>query len=132
MNKKELSKYYLISKDIKNIEMKIQELNETILSSSKITGMPHSNDVSNPTERIVLLIEKYKSKLEKKKLDAIERLLKIENYLLTIQDIETKQIFNKRYIELKPWIVIAREMHMSERTVYRKHKNQLKDNNEKD
>ena len=81
MNKKELSKYYLISKDIKNIEMKIQELNETILSSSKITGMPHSNDVSNPTERIVLLIEKYKSKLEKKKLDAIERLLKIENYL---------------------------------------------------
>ena len=57
-------------------------------------------------------------------------MMNIENYLATIEDIETKLIFNKRYIELKEWSVIAREMHMSERTVFRKHSKQLKVQND--
>ena len=40
---------------------------------------------------------------------------------------EIRRIFNKRYIELKKWERIAQEMHMSERTIFRKHSQFLKE-----
>ena len=48
-------------------------------------------------------------------------MVKIENIIAKINDTEIRRIFNKRYIELKKWERIAQEMHMSERTIFRKH-----------
>jgi len=96
-------------------------------SCSKATGMPVSGNISNPTERKVQLILKYTEILERKKNLALEEMVKIENIIAKINDTEIRRIFNKRYIELKKWERIAQEMHMSERTIFRKHSQFLKE-----
>ena len=130
MTKEELSKYYYLSLEIKQIEAKISEINDTYMSASKINGMPKSHKISNPQEERILLVEKYQEKLERKKAKAIQEMLKIETYLLDIEDIETRMIFNYRYIEQKSWEQIAMLMHMGIATVFRKHKQQVKVNHE--
>ena len=94
VTKEELSKYYYLSLEIKQIEAKISEINDTYMSASKINGMPKSHKISNPQEERMLLVEKYQEKLERKKAKAIQEMLKIETYLLDIEDIETRMIFN--------------------------------------
>lgn len=130
MTKEELSKYYYLSLEIKQIEAKISEINDTYMSASKINGMPKSHKISNPQEERILLVEKYHEKLERKKAKAIQEMLKIETYLLDIEDIETRMIFNYRYIEQKSWEQIAMLMHMGIATVFRKDREQLKVNHE--
>ena len=130
MTKEELSRYYYLSLEIKQIEAKISEINDTYMSASKINVMPKSHKISNPQEERMLLVEKYQEKLERKKAKAIQEMLKIETYLLDIEDIETRMIFNYRYIEQKNWEQIAMLMHMGITTVFRKHKQQLKVNHE--
>ena len=126
MTKNELSKYYYLSKEIEQIQSKIDEVQSTYISSSQMDGMPHERKQSSPQERMIILIEKYKEKLEQKKSEAVQEMLKIETYLAGIEDIETRMIFNYRYIERKSWEQIAQIMHMGIATVFRKHREQLK------
>ncbi len=128
MNKRQLSRYYYLSLEIKEIEERIQSIRETSVGSSKITGMPSNHSVENPLEKRVELLISLNEKLESRRIKALEEMLKIEKFLATIDDIETKLIFTKRYIDLKSWEKIAMEMHMSERTVYRKHSSYLRRN----
>ena len=128
MNKKELSKYYHLTNEIKDLQEKIKELDLTLISSPLLTWMPHSNKVSNPTEQRNILILTLKRKLEIREAKAMEELIKIEDYISSIEDIELRQIFDKRYVQLKSWEVIANEIHMSERNVFRKVSKYLKEN----
>ena len=128
MNKKELSKYYHLTNEIKDLQEKIKELDLTLISSPLLTGMPHSNKVSNPTEQRNILILTLKRKLEIREAKAMEELIKIEDYISSIEDIELRQIFDKRYVQWKSWEVIANEIHMSERNVFRKVSKYLKEN----
>lgn len=126
MTKRELSKYYYLSLEIKDLEERIEALDDTAIGSSKITGMPMVHTNESPIEKRVELIIRLKNKLEKRKCRALEEMDKIEQYLSTIEDIETRLIFYKRYLDFKSWEEIAVEMYMSERSVYRKHSNFLK------
>ncbi len=126
MNKKELSKYYYLSIEIKNLEERIITVKNKSVGISHITGMPFVNTNTSPIERQIELLSSLTAKLEYKKALALEELLKIEQYISSIPDIETRLIFSKRYIEFKKWDLIAREMYMSERSVFRKHSNYLK------
>jgi DNA-directed RNA polymerase specialized sigma subunit len=126
MTKKELSKYYYLSLEINDLEERIETLNETTIGSSQITGMPVTHGNESPIERKVEKLIRLKEKLEKRKSQAFDEMEKIEKYISTIDDIETRLIFNKRYLDFKSWDEIAEEMFMSERTVYRKHSNWLK------
>ncbi len=128
MNRKELSKYYHLTIEIKDLEEKIKELDLTLLSSPILTGMPSSNKISNPTEQRNILISSLKQKLEQRKAESIEELNRIEDYVESIEDIEIRQIFRKRYMQLKRWDQISDEMHMSERSIYRRHQKYLKEN----
>lgn len=130
MTKEELSKYYYLSIEIKQLEEKIKEVSEQYLSPNELNGMPKGNNISNPQERRIILLEKYKARLEKKKIEAIKEMMKIETYLTGIDDIETRMIFNYRYIEKKSWEQIAKLMYMGIATVFRKHREQLRQNSE--
>lgn len=128
MNKKELSKYYYLTLEIKDLESKIIELESKLISSPTLTGMPHGNTISNPTEKTAILLATLKDKLENRRLRSITELNKIEDYISQISDVDIRLIFNKRYIQLKRWDEIASEMYMSERSVYRKHSDYFKEN----
>ena len=122
MTKEELSKYYYLKKEIKQIEERIKEIDDTFLSANRINGMRYEKRLSNPQEQRMILIEKYDKRLEEKKDEALKELMKIEDFIDSINDPEIRMIFRYRYIELMEWNKIVMLVHMSERTVYRKHR----------
>ena len=122
MTKEELSSYYYLKKEIKQIEERIKEIDDTFLSANRINGMRYEKRLSNPQEQRMILIEKYDKRLEEKKDEALKELMKIENFIDSINDPEIRMIFRYRYIELMEWNKIVMLVHMSERTVYRKHR----------
>ena len=126
MNRRQLSRYYYLTLEIKGLEDRIKEVSSTIVGSAKLTGMPHGSGKSDPVNDKVELLIRLKNKLESRKNKSLKELEKIEDYISEIEDIETRLIFTKRYVELKKWDVIAKEMFMSERNVYRKHSEYLK------
>lgn len=129
MNKNQLSKYYRLSLEIKDLEERIAEVEGTLVGSSKITGMPRGSGISDPVTKTAELLVTLKKRLEKRKVEAMDRLLQIEEYVSSIEDVEVRLIFTKRYIEFKKWPQIAEELFMSERSVHRKHSDYLGRNN---
>ena len=125
MTKKELSKYYHLSIEIKDLEEQIKELEKSLIGSPILTGMPHGSKIGNPVEQKAILLTKLKDKLEKRKTKSLNQLMKIEVYIASIKQAETRLIFTKRYVQFKQWEEIAKEMCMSISSVYRKHKEQL-------
>ena len=130
MNKKELSKYYHLSMEINELEEQIKELMNGLIGSPALTGMPHGSGVGNPVEKKAMLIINLKNKLEKRRARSLKELTKIELYIANIEKAEVRLIFTKRYIQFKSWEEIAREMCMSESSVFRRHKEQLKSTKE--
>lgn len=122
MTKEELSRYYYLKKEIKQIEERIKEIDDTFLSANRINGMRYEKRLSNPQEQRMILIEKYDKRLEEKKDEALKELMKIETFIDSINDPEIRMIFRYRYIELMEWNKIVMLVHMSERTIYRKHR----------
>ena len=122
MTKEELSSYYYLKKEIKQIEERIKEIDDTFLSANRINGMRYEKRLSNPQEQRMILIEKYDKRLEEKKDEALKELMKIEDFIDSINEPEIRMIFRYRYIELIEWNKIATLVHMSERTVFRKHR----------
>ena len=130
LTKKELSKYYYLSLEIKDLEERKRMLEQTSIGSAKLTGMPKAKfNNSSPTERIIELIDEIDKRLDKRKIEAMQEMIKIEKFISEIVDIETRLIFSKRYIELKGWEKIGEEMHMSKRTAQRIHKKFLEGTN---
>ena len=122
MTKEELSSYYYLKKEIKQIEERIKEIDDTFLSANRINGMRYEKRLSNPQEQRMILIEKYDKRLEEKKDEALKELMKIEDFIDSIKEPEIRMIFRYRYIELMEWNKIVMLVHMSERTVFRKHR----------
>lgn len=129
MTKKELSKYYHLSNEIKDIEEQINELSNSLIGCPILTGMPHGTGISNPVEQKASLLINLKNKLEKRKYKSLQELIKIEVYVASIEKAEIRTLFTKRYIQFKQWDEIADEMHMSISSVFRKHSEQLKKDN---
>ncbi len=130
LTKKELSKYYYLSLEIKDLEERKRMLEQTSIGSAKLTGMPKAQfNNTSPTERIIELIDEIDKRLDKRKIEAMQEMIKIEKFISEIVDIETRLIFSKRYIELKGWEKIGEEMHMSKRTAQRIHKKFLEGTN---
>lgn len=126
MTKRELSKYYHLSMEIKDIEEQISEISNSLIGSPVLTGMPHGSGVSNPVEEKASLLINLKGKLENRRSKALQELIKIETYIANIENTEIRLIFTKRYIQFKQWDDIAREMCMSESSVFRRHKQQFR------
>lgn len=127
MNKRELSKYYHLVGEIKYLESRIKEIESSLVGSQVMTGMPKGTGVGDPVYKKTTLLIKLKDKLEERKSKSIIELEKIEDFIQSIDDVEIRIIFTKRYIDLKQWEAIAFEMGMSERNIYRKHKKYLKE-----
>ena len=64
MTKEELSKYYYLKQEIKQIEDKIEEIDSTFMRASLINCEKFERKLSNPQEKRMILIEKYEQKLE--------------------------------------------------------------------
>ena len=126
MTKEILLSYSSLLKEIERLNEKIKELESTTIRSYRMSDVLYDKNRSNPQEVRLLLIEKYLDLLDEKRIEALEQVIRIEDYISAIDDPDTKAIFIKRYIENKEWEQIAKEMYMGIATVYRKHKKYLK------
>lgn len=126
MTKEELSKYYYLKQEIKQIEDKIEEIDSTFMRASLINCEKFERKLSNPKEKRMILIEKYEQKLEIAINKSIEELIKIEEFINSIEDPENRMIFRYRYIELKSWNEISSLIHISRSAIFERHNKILK------
>lgn len=126
MTKEELSKYYYFKQEIKQIEDKIKEIDSTFMRASLINCEKFERKLSNPQEKRMILIEKYEQKLEIAINKSIEELIKIEEFINSIEDPENRMIFKYRYIELKSWNEISSLIHISRSAIFERHNKILK------
>ena len=126
MTKEELSKYYYLKQEIKQIEDKIKEIDSTFMRASLINCEKFERKLSNPQEKRMILIEKYEQKLEIAINKSIEELIKIEEFINSIEDPENRMIFRYRYIELKSWNEISSLIHISTSAIFERHNKILK------
>ena len=126
MTKEELSKYYYLKQEIKQIEDNIKEIDSTFMRASLINCQKFERKLSNPQEKRMILIEKYEQKLEIALNKSIEELIKIEEFINSIEDPENRMIFRYRYIELKSWNEISSLIHISRSAIFERHNKILK------
>lgn len=113
-----LNKLYWLKIDIENIKDEIKSL--PTINSSQITGMPHGTGVSSPIVSYVLkkeaLIEKLNQKIER----YTEELIRIEDIIDRIDDIELRVIARMRFIQNMKWEDIGEKVHLERTTCSKK------------
>lgn len=106
MTEKELSKYYYLKQEIKDLEERIETLGNGV-GCIEITDMPKgSAKISSIQEKIVELKEKWINA----RVSALEEYIKIETYINGIEDTEIRLIARYRYLDLLKWGQIANKI----------------------
>ncbi len=125
MTIKDLSEYSAISKQVFQLTQKIKELEDNPISTPTITGMPSSNQISNPTESMATKIIKLKDILNNKLLKLLDEEIAVERFISTISDKEIQTMIRMRFLNLCDWKDIGKEFHCDRTTVYYKIKRYL-------
>lgn len=125
MTEKELSKYYYLKKEIQDLEERITKLGYGV-GAVEITDMPKG--VSNTNNTIQQKVAELREKYIEARVSALEEYLKIENYIMTIEDVEIRTMMRLRFLDLKSWEVIGREYYCDRRTASRKVHKYIKKN----
>lgn len=116
MTEEELSRYYWLKKEIKDLEERIGKLGFGI-NSITITDLPKGTSVPEAlVEKIVQLRDEY----IEKRISALEEYLKIENYIKTINEPDIRLIFRYRCLDLLSWDKVGAKMNNQDRTTVSK------------
>ena len=109
MTLKELSQLYWLNREIEMDTKRLEELEAKAggLASPSLSGMPHGNEVSSKVEREAVEIASLKEIIEsKKKRCLVERRI-LEEFIATIPDSLTRQIFTYRFVNGLQWGQVA-------------------------
>lgn len=109
-----LNKLYYIKKDINLIKEEIKNIPE--LSGGEMSGMPHSTNISDPITTYLMKKEKLVERLNKKINQYYDELIRIENIIDQIDDIEIRVMARMRFIQNMKWEDIGEQVHL-DRTV---------------
>jgi hypothetical protein len=108
MTIKELYSLYYIEQEIKEYELKIVELKELATNiSPNYTGMPATKKVSDKVGNAVTAIVEYTQMLEKAIQEKIEQSIKINAYILNVEDAQLRQIMYLRFVKRLSWQTVA-------------------------
>ena len=106
MTEKELSRYYWLRKEIKDLEERLAEFGYGVSATKldkEISGITSTESIQ---EKRVIIIEKWISA----RVSALEEYLKIESYIESVEDSEIRQIMRYRFLDLKKWNEIDKLM----------------------
>lgn len=108
MNKKELSQLYYLNREIEEQKRRLQELEDISTSStSKITGMPHINGISDKVGKYAAEIADLKGLLDLNLMKCFYELNRLNRYISCIEDSQSRAILSLRYINGLSWRQIA-------------------------
>lgn len=120
-----LNKLYYLKIDIENIKQEIANL--PTISSPQMTGMPHGSGISNPTVSYVIKKEELTERLNQKIAKYTEELVRIENIIDRIDDVEVKAIARMRFVQCMNWEDIGYKVHLERTTCSKKLRKYIKD-----
>lgn len=106
MTEKELSKYYWLRKEIKDLEERLAEFGYGVSATKldkEISGITSTESIQ---EKRIIIIEKWISA----RVSALEEYLKIESFIESVEDSEIRQIMRYRFLDLKKWNEIDKLM----------------------
>lgn len=108
MTLKELYSLYYIEHEIKEYELKILELKEMATNiTQNYSGMSNGSNTTNKTEIVVASIVDYTTMLEKAIQTRIEQSIKINAFILEVEDAQLRLIMYLRFIQRMSWVAIA-------------------------
>lgn len=119
-----LNKLYYLKIDIENIKDEIKSL--PIIPAPSMSGMPHGTDISSPIMSYVLKKEALIEKLNNKIAKYTEELIRIEDIIDKIDDVEIKAIARMRFIQCMKWEDIGDKIHLERTTCSKKLRKYLK------
>ena len=111
-----LNKLYYLKIDIENIKTEIENL--PTISSPQLTGMPHGTGISNPVVEYVIKKEELIKKLNQKIEKYTEELIRVEDIIDRIDDIEVRAIARMRFIQNMRWEDIGEKIIFSDISVF--------------
>lgn len=117
MTEKELSRYYYLKREIKDLEDRLKELGvglSAINLDKEISS--GSSEHTSIQEKIAIIKEKWINA----RLSALEEYLKIENYIETVEEVEIRQIMRYRFLDLYDWYKIGELLHCDRTTASKK------------
>lgn len=122
MTEKELSRYYWLKKEVKNLEDRLLEL------GIGLSAMNLDNEISGSSSNITFQQRRAElvEKIINARLSALEEYLKIESYIEKIEDSEIRQIMRYRFLDLLDWYSIGELMHCDRTTASKKLRAYLK------
>ena len=124
MTEKELSKYYYLTIEIKDIEERIAKFGNGVGSKE------FDNEISG-TGKKESIQEKYmelKSLYIEKRIDALEEYIKIEKYISDVEDPEIRLIMRLRFMDLKDWDEIGAKLNYDRTSISKKVRRYIKSN----
>ncbi len=108
MTLRELSQLYYLNQEIEMDERRLEELEAQALPGAQvITGMPHG---SGPIDRVGALaveLADLRNIINAKRQRCLRERNAIEQYISSIGDSLTRQIFTYRFVEGLPWVEVA-------------------------
>lgn len=122
MTEKELSRYYWLKKEVKNLEERLLEFGIGLSAVNLDNEISGSSSNTTIQQRRAELVEK----IINARLSALEEYLKIESYIETVEDSEIRQIMRYRYLDLYGWYKIGEIMNYDRTTVSKKLRAYLK------
>lgn len=126
MNEKELSKFFWLQKEIKDLEERIATL-DSGLSAIKYNSLSVSG--SKKVESIQEKIVELKESWMEKRISALEEYIKMEKFILSVQDDEIRLILRYRFMDLMKWEEIGNKLGYDRTSVAKKIRNFLKTSN---
>lgn len=109
MTTKELSQLYRLNREIESDEKRLAEMRGDAYSpkSPNLSGMPSGGGDGSKTERDAVKITYFESLIKAKKARCLDERNVLEEYIYTIPDSLTRQIFEHRYVSGLPWSQVA-------------------------
>lgn len=123
MNEKELSKFYWLNKEIKDLEERIATLDLGV-SAIKYDGLSVSS--SKKADSIQEKLVELKDIWMEKRVSALEEYIKIERFILSVPDEEIRLIMRYRYMDLMSWEEIGNKLGYDRTAVSKKVRSYLK------
>lgn len=105
-----LNRLYYIRKEIADIQAEIKSIPE--LSGGEMTGMPHSTNISDPITTYLMKKEKLVERLNRKINLYLDELIRIENIIDQIDDIEIRAMARMRFVQNMKWEDIGEQVHL--------------------
>ena len=81
-----------------------------ILKAQRYDGLPHGTGISNPVRDIAEQREKIRTIIRGKEVEIERQKAEITEYIMTIDNSITRQIFYLRHVKLYSWAKIAHEV----------------------